>query len=85
MRKILYGKLYDTNHATLLYYNKIQKNDFNDWQEIYITDNGAYFVCNNSGIFTLSIEQVKSRLEEYLNDDDAFELYKKLFGTPEYA
>lgn len=75
MKKIVKGKLYDTDTSTMIYMDEMTK------RSIWKTEKGAYFqLYINNEIIPRTEEEVK----EYIGLHDA-ELYIELFGSPEEA
>lgn len=85
MRKIIDGMLFDTDNAKLIYQNEVSEDDTSNWIELYQTNSGMWFERSYNGIRPLTSENLRELLNDYLSDDEAFELYKKIFGEPEEA
>lgn len=75
MRKIVQGKLYDTDKATLIY---VQKTFNRLW---YVTEKGNYFVVFGNGSI---IPQTEEEVKEFLAEHDV-DKYMELFGEVEEA
>lgn len=90
MRKIINGKIYDTEKAEYLgsYDNGCCRNNFSFYEaELYKTKKGNYFIwvggrcMGGSNIYTVSKEQARQWAEKHLKIDD----YIRIFGEVEEA
>lgn len=92
MKKVIKGKLYDTETAKLVgeYDNGKFTNDFGYYSEdLYQKRTGEFFICGIGGAFTkydgvetitpVSYEDAQRWAEEHLDGDD----YIEIFGEPE--
>ena len=92
MKKIIKGKLYDTETAKLVgeYDNGKFTNDFGYFSEdLYLKRTGEFFICGIGGAFTkydgvetitpVSYEDAQNWVEEHLSGEE----YINIFGEPE--
>jgi len=75
MRKIIDGKLYDTDTAELVYF------DLNTKRGLYRTVNGAFFTLYPNGEITARAEKYA---KQYLGERDV-DKYIEIFGNVEEA
>lgn len=75
MKKVVNGKLYDTDKSTMIYMDEMTK------RMIFKTEKGAYFLLypNNE-----VVPKTENEIKEYIGLHDA-ELYIELFGEPDEA
>lgn len=75
MKKVIGGKLYDTEKSTLLYTDKATQRRY------YATENSNYFTFYKNGVI---VPKAKEDMMDLLGDLD-YEAYVKAFGEPEEA
>lgn len=75
MKKVIGGKLYDTEKATLLY------TDSETQRRYYATENGNYFTLYINGVI---MPKSKESMMDLIGELD-YEAYVKAFGQPEEA
>lgn len=87
MKKIINGKLYDTDQSTLIGKRRITLDYYYCLEQLYLTRKGHYFLYkyamddddSYTSFYALSEEQAKKWAETYLSAEE----YCHSFGEPE--
>ena len=75
MKKVIKGLLYDTDTATMVYFEENTK------RRLYRTPKGNFFIMYPNGIITPKTEE---ETKSYLGEKDV-DAYIEIFGEPEEA